>query len=346
MAGSMHVTMNTIRSAFLIGLTFAIIFGLFYVGALLFEMWSFAGTDIAFATELASEDMADCAPYVAMGCIAWMAFALIFNGMLIRNAAHCRLVTPGSHPKLEIMLRRLCLESGMDVPQLGIIDSDAMNAFATGLFAKDYTVAFSRGLLEKCTDEEIEGVAAHELAHIKHRDVMLGVMAATVAGGIGMLAELLFFLMRRCGKLICGEDEEEGGISAMGALAIGFVFVLVAWFVSVLANFAFSRAREYLADAEAAKMTGNPQALASALSKIVDDNDIGAPSTVMALCFDRPPSFMDLFSTHPPPDKRIEALEELAAQMPARRTRTARTIRSAHGYEDVRPRGAFGLRGR
>ena len=116
----------------------------------------------------------------------------------------------------------------MDVPKLGIIDSNELNAFATGLFKRDRLVAVTEGLAARLTDDEIEAVMAHELAHIKHRDILLSIIAATVAGGFALLAEMLFFVIVRtiCFAFQSGDDdEEEGGISGWVAMLIGFVFV-------------------------------------------------------------------------------------------------------------------------
>ena len=317
--GPFHVTANVIRSFVLLAFLFALVFGLFYIGSLLYVIWRFPHFEHAEHYARALEFTHWAAPYIVLGCVAWIGIALALSGLLINWSSGCRVITPGSQPRLESILANLCRKAGMDVPKLGIIECDELNAFATGLFKSDRLVAVTEGLAAKLTDDEIEAVMAHELAHIKHRDIMLGIIAATVAGGLALLAEMLFFLIARTiwfAMSLCGcEDDEEGGISAWVALLVGFVFVVFASFISTLVGFALSRAREYLADAGAVEMTGNPAAMASALEKISEKNDIGAPSGVMQMCIDRPRSIMNLFSTHPPIEDRISAVRAMRSRV-------------------------------
>jgi heat shock protein HtpX len=335
------VIANVARSCVLLALLFGLVFGLFFAGAMLFEAWRHAAADLATLAERALVHVDRLAPYLLLGCVAWIVVALVLGGYMIRASSSCRLVKPGTQPRIERILQQLCLKADMQVPQLGIIDSNEMNAFASGLFADDYTVAVSRGLMARLTDAELEAVMAHELTHIKNRDVMLCVIAATVTGGFALLAEALMFGITRALRLVfgSGDDSEAGAIAGWVALVIGFVLVILATFISTLIGFALSRSREYLADAGAAAMTGRPEALISALEKLTDDCDIEAPAGVMQMCIARPRPFLDLFSTHPRTEDRIAALKAIQKTATRRQPR-----RPMVGLEIGQARASFGQR--
>lgn len=349
MTRPLHIVGNVIRSFVLIGLLFAIFFGLVFAGAWLTEGARVAfKADQALITERALVTMRWLRPYMVAATGIWVVVALVFSGYVIHWTSGCRVVAPGTQPRLEGILKRLCQKAQMEVPMLGIIESQELNAFATGLFKRDYLVAVTEGLAARLDDAEIEAVVAHELAHIRNRDVLLAVMAGTVAGGIAMLAQLLYFGLSRtiCLALgMAGRDDEEGSATVgWMALALGFVLVAFASFVTTLIGFALSRSREYLADAGAAEMTGNPRALITALEKICDDCDIGAPAGVMQMCIDRPRPLLGLFSTHPRPEDRIAALRDMPQKVSERRgpARPA-TVTTAAG---LHVRAGFGQRAR
>lgn len=353
MAGPLHVAGNVVRSIALVALLFAILFGLVFAGTWLVEgvRLSFKA-DTGLITERAMATMLWLTPYVLVAGIVWMAVSLIWSGYLIRWSSGCEIVEPGTEPRLEGILKRLCQKSGMDVPQLGIVDSDELNAYATGIFKSDHLVAVTRGLAAKLDDAEIEAVMAHELAHIKNKDVMLSVMAGAVAGGIALFAQLLFFALTRTvcavARLACG-DEEGDTIGWWVAIVVGFVLVAFASFVTTLIEFALSRSREYLADAGAAEMTGNPRALITSLQKISGNCDIGAPSAVMQMCIDRPRGWIDLFSTHPATEDRIAALREMPQKVSATAPRAAaapQRVARAGVPQGLAVRAQFGQRGR
>lgn len=345
------VVNNIIRSFILIALLFAIVFGLVFVGAWLVEGVRISFKSTTMVTSRATADLLWLTPWIVLVTVAWIGVALVFAGYMIRWSSGCRLVEPGTEPRLEGILKRLCAKAQIDVPQLGIMETNELNAYATGLFKSDHLVAVTRGLMQKLNDEEIEGVLAHELAHIKNRDVLLSVMAGTVAGGIALLADLLYFGILRSVGVVVGlfgdsDDEESGSpIAVWAALCIGFVFVLISSLVATLIGFALSRSREYLADAGAAEMTGNPRALMTALEKITEDCDIPAPSGVMQMCIDRPRGVIDLFSTHPRTEDRIAALRGLPQRASAARVQPQR-VQRAGVPSTLAVRAQFGQRGR
>jgi heat shock protein HtpX len=193
------------------------------------------------------------------------------------------------------------------------MESDALNAFASGLNQRQYSITVTSGLLANLDDAELEAVLGHELTHIRNGDVRMLVIAVIIAGVIGFFAELIFRLMfqsgfRYGGGRSGGSDRGKGGAAV--AIVIAVVLVAVAWLLSIVIRFALSRRREYLADAGSVELTKNPDAMIMALRKIENRGELeGATSAVMEMCVDNPrEGFADLFATHPSIDRRVAAL--------------------------------------
>ncbi|MFB3921007.1 MAG: zinc metalloprotease HtpX [Terriglobia bacterium] len=211
-------------------------------------------------------------------------------------------------PRLYEIVGRLAAKANIPVPKIYFIPTDSPNAFATGRNPTHASVAVTRGILDICTDDEIEGVLAHELGHVKNRDILISAVAATVAGAITLVARLVFYA-EMFGFGGGRSDDRRGG--ALSALAM----MIVAPLAAMLIQLAISRSREYEADRTGAEITGNPQGLARALDKI-DKYAKRIPlqaSPSMAHMFIIQPLtagevFSSLFSTHPPIRKRIERL--------------------------------------
>jgi heat shock protein HtpX len=211
-------------------------------------------------------------------------------------------------PRLYQIVERLAAKANIPVPKIYFMPTDSPNAFATGRNPDHASVAVTRGILEICDDVEIEGVLAHELGHVKNRDILISAVVATLAGAITMIGRMVFYA-EMFGLGGGRSDSRRGGV--FSALAM----MIVAPLAAVLIQLAISRSREYQADATAASITGNPQGLARALDKI-DKWSKRVPMQVspsMAHMFIIQPLtagalFSSLFSTHPPIRKRIERL--------------------------------------
>jgi heat shock protein HtpX len=228
-----------------------------------------------------------------------------------------REVTRQEEPRLWNLLENLCISRGIPMPKLKVIESDALNAFASGLNTKQYSVTVTRGLMQSLDDAELESVLGHELTHIRNGDVRMLVIAVVIAGVISFFGELVFrmffysgFGWRRRG----GDGERRGSGGALPALLIAIALVAVAWLLSVVIRFALSRRREFLADAGSVELTKNPDAMITALRKIEGRGELErANSAVMEMCVDNPRhDFANLFDTHPPIDARVEALVKYA----------------------------------
>jgi heat shock protein HtpX len=200
------------------------------------------------------------------------------------------------------------------MPKLKVIEDGSLNAFATGMNDKQYSITVTSGLLERLDDAEVEAVLGHELTHIRNGDVRMLVIAVVIAGAIAFFAELVFRLMFQGGLSWRGGrgggDRKGAGVAILIAVAL----IAVAWILSIVIRFALSRKREYLADAGSVELTKNPDAMISALRKIEGRGELeGATSAVMEMCIDNPRTgFSNVFDTHPPVDARVAALVKFA----------------------------------
>jgi heat shock protein HtpX len=210
-------------------------------------------------------------------------------------------------PRVYQVLERLTQKIGIPMPRVYVIPTDSPNAFATGRNPEHASVAVTQGILNLLNDEELEGVLAHELGHVRNRDILISSIAATIAGAITYLAEIA-----RWGMIFGGyeRDREGRGGSGFGAL----LMLILAPIAAMLIQLAVSRSREYQADASGAHYTGNPDALASALAKLDTYSKrlpLQATPSTAHLFIIQPflgQSLMNLFQTHPPIAKRIERL--------------------------------------
>jgi heat shock protein HtpX len=231
-----------------------------------------------------------------------------FSDRLALSMSRAQPISREQGPRIYQIVERLAAKAHIPVPKIYLIPTDSPNAFATGRNPNHASVAVTRGILAICDDEEIEGVLAHELGHVKNRDILTSAVVATIAGAISMIAQMVYFA-ELFGFGGGGSDDRRGG--ALSALAM----LIVAPFMAMLIQLAISRSREYEADHTGAEITGNPQGLARALDKI-DKWAKQVPMRVspsMAHLYIYQPlttqgMFSSLFSTHPPIRKRIQRL--------------------------------------
>jgi len=237
-----------------------------------------------------------------------------FSDRIVLAMYGAREITAGDNPAFHGLVERLARRAGLPMPRVYLIPSDSPNAFATGRNPDHAAVAATEGILKILTLEELEGGMAHELAHVKNRDILVSTLAATFAGAISLLANML-----QWGALFGAgrRDNEEGGAGGLiGSLALAIVAPLAA----MLIQMAVSRSREYLADASGAAICGRPLALAGALRKLHNASQaipLEAARPASAHLFIVNPltggGLATLFSTHPPMEERIARLESLAA---------------------------------
>jgi heat shock protein HtpX len=248
--------------------------------------------------------------YLGLGLAAAMNFASYFFSDKIALATYsAQPVTPQDNPivyaRVAPIVSRLAQRMNIPMPKLWLIPDNSPNAFATGRNPEHASVAFTAGILAAMSDDEIEGVIAHELGHVLHRDILISSVAATIAAAITFLARLGFFF----GGSARDEDEREGG--GIG----GLLMLILAPIAAMLIQMAISRSREYDADAASAKYTGNPNNLISALRKLDAYSKrmpLEATPSTAHLFIIQPftgQSLMRLFSTHPSTEDRIARLQ-------------------------------------
>jgi heat shock protein HtpX len=313
-----HIQSNKRRSiALLIGLFF-LVYVMTYAGALLAEAMTGGGSVDQMMTA-ALRDLISALPWVTVGTLLWILIAYRFHQSMIDALTGGREVTRQEQPRLYNLLENLCISRGLTTPKLKIMEDDALNAFATGLNDKQYSITVTTGLLDRLDDPEIEAVLGHELTHIRNGDVRLLIIAVVIAGAVSFFAELVFRLLFQGGfRWGGGRSSSDGDRKSSGGAAIVVVIALalivVAWLLSIVIRFALSRSRELLADAGSVELTKNPDAMISALRKIEGRGELqGATSAVMEMCVDNPrEGFADLFATHPSIDSRIAALVKFA----------------------------------
>jgi len=314
-----HIQSNKRRSvALLIGLFF-LVYVMVFAGALLAEaLSSYSGNNapIDYLIHAAVFDFVKALPFATIGAFIWIAIAYKFHQKMIDAVTGAQPVTRQEEPRLYNLLENLCISRGITMPTLRIADDDALNAFATGLNQKQYSITVTRGLINALNDQAIEAVLGHELTHIRNGDVRMLVIAVVIAGAISFFGELVFRIFFQNvmwgGGRRSSSDGRKGGAGL--AIIIAIAIIVVVWILSIVIRFALSRQREYLADAGSVELTKNPDAMISALRKIEGRGEIpGANSAVMEMCIDNPRvGFSNVFDTHPPVEARVEALVKFA----------------------------------
>jgi len=235
-------------------------------------------------------------------------FAYFFSHKIVLAMYGAKEVTEAEAPELYKIVRRLAQRAGLPMPKVYIIQSEQPNAFATGRSPKHGVVAVTTGIMRILSREELEGVIGHELAHIKHRDILISTIAATIAGAISYLAQMAMWAS------IFGRSDDEDS----GHPIVSLLMMIIAPTIAMIIQLAISRAREYSADEGGAKIAGNPLYLANALRKLhyasqaipMEANPGTAHLFIVNPLSGR--SLIKLLSTHPPIEERIERLEAMA----------------------------------
>jgi heat shock protein HtpX len=311
-----HIQSNKRRSVILLIGLFFLVYVLVFAGALLAEVYLHGNAPLDFLLQAAKYDFLKAAPFATVGALIWIAIAYKFHQSMIDSMTDAQAVTRQEAPELYNLLENLCISRGIPMPSLRISEEPGLNAFATGLNQKQYSITVTRGLIDALDKDEIEAVLGHELTHIRNGDVRMLVIAVVIAGVISFFGELIFRILIQGrwggGSRSSGSSEKKGGAGI--AILIALALIVLAWILSVVIRFALSRQREYLADSGSVELTKNPDAMISALRKIEGRGDIPtANSAVMEMCIDDPRTgFSSLFDTHPSVDKRVAALVQFA----------------------------------
>jgi heat shock protein HtpX len=235
-------------------------------------------------------------------------FSFYYSDKIVLRMYRAEEIKPSGHPEIYNMVQTIANKAGLPMPRIYVIPNQSPNAFATGRNPEHAVVAVTEGLIREMNRNEIMGVLAHEMAHVKNRDILIGSIAATMAGAIMILAS-----MARWTAFLGGgsnHDEEGGGLGAIGLIVMSILAPLAA----MLIQMAISRSREYLADSTGAQLTGNPNGLANALEKLgaySKRRSLQANPSTAHMFIVNPLSgrnLTNLFSTHPPLEERIARL--------------------------------------
>ncbi len=261
--------------------------------------------------------------FVALIAVAMALFQYYGSDKLVLAATRAKVVSPQEEPKLHATIERLAAMADIPKPKkIAVMDTHVPNAFATGRNPKNAVVAVTRGLMSRLTEQEVEAVLAHELMHIKNRDVMVLTWASLIVVAAGFLMQMMFW-MSLFGGFGGGRDRGGGGQTMMIMMAV-YVGTIAVYFLSQLLIMALSRYRELAADRGGAMITGAPMQLASALSKISDDmyripekdmRQVEHANAFFIIPALKGNSMANLFSSHPSLDKRIERLRNMQREM-------------------------------
>jgi heat shock protein HtpX len=232
----------------------------------------------------------------------WFLIAYLFQERLTMSMAHAHEIDRKTYPELYNLVENLSITAGIKMPKLYMMDSEALNAFASGLQVNKSVICVTHGLVEKLNKKELEAVLAHEMSHIIHRDMRLLTIATLFVGIIAVITQMALRSMRFSGS--SGKKNNPAIIFVLLAAVIGY-------FIAILSKFAISRRREFMADAGSVVLTKDNNAMIAALKKISGNSDIAdAPSDLRFMLFDNSEAYLGLLDTHPSIEKRIAALEK------------------------------------
>lgn len=237
-------------------------------------------------------------------------FVYFYSDKMVLKAYRARIVTAKEAPRLYTAVQKVAMKAGMPMPKVAIIPTQTPNAFATGRNPENAVVAATEGIMHILDDEELEGVMAHEMAHVKDRDILVMTVATTVGAIIGFAARIIFF------QMLFGRRSGGGNIWLI------IIALITAPIAALLVRLAISRSREYKADKVGGQIAQNPKALARALKKLETGNrkrpmNVGNPANSSMFIVNpfTKSGFASLFSTHPPMEERIKRLNEQARNM-------------------------------
>lgn len=319
---------NNMKSILLLILFPCIVLGMVYAFLAITNMSEvpdgYQSSRFVVDTATANAAFLEALPWVVGIVGIWFLISYFTNASMVRQATGARSLERRDNPRVYNIVENLTMACGMPMPKINVIDDPQLNAFASGIDEKSYTVTVTTGICNRLNDDELAGVIAHELTHIRNRDTRLLIVSIIFVGIMGTALSLAVrmlwnaFLFGGGSRRSDREGKNNGGMIVVIVIAV--VLAAVGYFFTMLTRFAISRKREYMADAGGAELCGNPLALASALRKISNDPGLGGVDRedVAQLFIVRPKAFAseftnmmsNLFSTHPSIESRIAYLEQ------------------------------------
>jgi heat shock protein HtpX len=316
-----YIQKNRMKSVFLLASFVLLIHAVLFSLVLIFEAVSYGGTAEEIF-EAAVDDIRYAWPVGMIVAGSWFVIAFLFHQRMIDFATRAQGTERRQEPELYNTLENLCISRGIPMPKLKIIETGALNAFASGIRRGNYSVTVTRGLIDALSERELECVLAHELTHIRNKDTQMMVIAVIFAGIIAFIADIMFRHLDfpfgyspQPGRSQRRTERRGGGGGAVIIILIAVAVIAISWGVSVLIRFAISRSREFLADAGAVELTKEPDAMISALRRIEARAAIPDMPSRMHAFFIESPALnpgRGWFATHPSVDDRVAALVEFA----------------------------------
>ncbi|MDB2439514.1 M48 family metallopeptidase [Hellea sp.] len=342
-----HIWNNNLRCIMLLVL-FPVLLLFLAFGILL--LWTGFTSDMSTEQGLsyALNTMPTAAPIALGAAGGWFAVAFMGHQAMIDLATKSKSVTISQEPVAYRLLENLSISRGQTTPKLKIIETPQMNAFASGIRDKNYTVTLTRGLMNNLDEDELEAVIAHELSHIRNRDVRLLIIAVIFVGIFAFVGEGLVRGVFRTNLSRTNNHRRSGGGNAGALIFFAIAIIAVSYLLAMLTRFALSRKREYMADAGAVELTKNPDAMIRALQKISGRAELQhVPAEIKEMAFENPRTgFAGAFATHPPIEKRIAALVKFAGGRPDSQSRPKKRTAPASQKSGARQnRPPFGKRG-
>ena len=270
----------------------------------------------------------DAMPFTLSMTAIWFVIAYFANVSIIRHATHARPLERKENVRVYNIVENLCIAGGIEMPQINIVEDSSLNAFASGIDIKSYTITLTTGIIDKLDDAELSAVVGHELTHIKNRDTRLMVVCIVFVGIFSMMMHVITRILANMWRMPRHRSRKNDGAGAgiVLVLIVLLVWAAIGYFFSTLTRLAISRKREYVADAGGAELCGDPLALASALRKISEDPGLASVqrSDIAQLYVIHPDEEYDndmgltglvakaniLFCTHPDTPERIRLLEQ------------------------------------
>ncbi len=301
-----HIRSNNIKTAVLVAL-----FPVIFIALIFLFTWIVVPADQAASVAIS------VAIPTAIACMVWMLVSWAFGDTMMLNSAGAHEIhdTNPEYKQVFRSVENVALAAGLPTPRVYIIDDDSMNAFATGRSPRDASVALTRGIIRRLDKLELEGVIAHEMAHIGNRDIRLDMLLITGVGVTVFAADIIWRLALSSNSGRSNDDNKSGAAVLM---MVWLAFMVFNFLITPLLRMAISRRREFAADATGAQITRNPKALASALRKIVTDARVECLDKVKSMsaaCIANPGAprefIGDLLATHPKPEERIRRLESM-----------------------------------
>lgn len=298
-----HIKSNNIKTAVLV-----ILFPMIFIGLIFLFVWMVSPAEQALDTTI----MVAIPTFVA--CLVWLLISWAFGDSMMLSSAHAQEIHDDKqYREIFRSVENVSIAAGLPMPRVYIIDDDSMNAFATGRSPKDASIALTRGLINKLNTHELQGVIAHEMAHIGNRDIRLDMLLIT---GVGVTVFAADILLRSALYSNTGRDDKNNTGAVL--LMVWLAFMVFNLLITPILRMAISRKREFAADATGAQITRNPRALADALRKITTDSRVECLDKVKSMsaaCIANPGGLKEftssVFATHPKVEERIARLESM-----------------------------------